>query len=491
MNRHWEAVYAYASLCTSSTCDAGILAGVAFMRKFGSANRGSGPLYAWRPALLNSVMRIALEWDATGRAQSLHPGLRAGGGDPHPAPGTHPPDNRRLINRAFHQLPELAQCLLWHTLVEGEDISGPAALVGLDTERAGHELDRALTLLRASCVQAHLTLAVDEQCRRYNRLIEVVTRASHLDHLPDLRRHSRQCSHCRHALDQLDHSPRQLPLLLAEAVLDWRADDYLAARHNGTSEAVQPPGRRPFTGGPTKRKRDARLNRSMAWAAATVIILAAAGTTIVASLTSGTAIRAAQRDPDSAAPSTASPDEPSGVQRRQPKTAPPEPTQRPSTAPSSNTTVPEDAAAPSVTCRSGNEPEPEATTRCRTVVQRHDEHDGPRHGDLNDDDRDRPDAHRRHEPDRCEPRPNDDWRHGQDPCDRRPDGDGRQGPHEYDGRERDRGGRQGPHEYDGRERDRDRDQHTDQRQWSGPLHQSASPPHANGAPPARDGEWAR
>ncbi|MFJ4952994.1 hypothetical protein [Streptomyces sp. NPDC088760] len=432
-------------------------------------------------------MRIALEWDTTGRSQLLHPGLRTGGGHPHPAPGAHPPDNRRLIHRAFHQLPELAQCLLWHTVVEGEDISRPAALVGLDPERAGHELDRALKLLRTSCVQAHLTLAADEQCRRYNRLIEAVTRTSHLHHLPDLRRHSRQCSHCRHALDQLDHSRQQLPLLLAEGVLDWRADDYLAARRNGTADALRPAGRRPSTGGPVPKKRDARLwNRSMGWAVATVILLAAAGTTILASLTGGTATRAAgEPGPSSAAPRVApppssaaprsapSPDTPSGVHRTQPSTASSRLPQLPSTAPPGDTAVHASAPAPPLTCRSDSKPE--AAARRHTVARQYDE-PRSRHCDLPDNDRDRADAGPRHDPDRCEPRQGEDRRHEHDPCDRQPDD----------------GDQQGPGEHDGRDREHGRHQHADhRRQWSHHPHLSDSPPYADGTAPAQNDESAR
>ncbi|MEG8280214.1 hypothetical protein [Streptomyces sp. AHA2] len=299
MDRHWQAVHTYAALCTTSACDAGILTGVAFMRKFGSANRRSGPVYAWRPALLQSVKRIALEWGATGRAMSTHPGLRTGGRDPLLAPGARTPADRRLLARSYHQLPEPAQCLLWHTQVEGEEISGPAALVGLDAESARHERDRALLALRASCVRAHLTLATEEQCRRYNRLIEAVTRASHPVHLPDLRRHTRQCAHCRHALDQLHDWPQRLPLLLAESVLGWRADEYLSARGAGTSTgtAERSETRRSFTGGPTGRRRDPRPgSRSVLLSVAMVVLLAVAGSTVAVYLTSATAIRAGKPD---------------------------------------------------------------------------------------------------------------------------------------------------------------------------------------------------
>lgn len=230
LTRHWAPVYTYAGLCTSSVGAAGILSTVAFARNFGSAMRRTGPLCAWRPHLLSAVLQIAGEWDTAGRQAFLDPRMRSGEPAHRVRPGVDPKPNRRIVQRAFRRLPEAAQCLVWHTEVEAEDISIPAILVGLDSDSARHELDRAYSLLRAGCLQAHFDLATDDLCRHYNRLIDAATRQRYAGLHQDIAWHTRECDHCHDALLQLDHSPQQLPLMLAEALLPWRGADYLASR---------------------------------------------------------------------------------------------------------------------------------------------------------------------------------------------------------------------------------------------------------------------
>lgn len=230
LGRHWEAAFSYASLCTTSAHPAGILTSAAFTRLFGEALRRTAPATAWRPRVLATVRGIAEEWNTGPRGALLHPGLRALPGEWGRTDGRHrPPENRRLVFRAFQQLPETARCLLWHTEVEAEQLAVPAGLLGL-SEGAPAELERARQRWRQACLDAHCETAPEEECRQYSRLLDVSLHRGDTWLDPDLRQHLARCEHCRQAADQLDHSTGRPGVLLAEAVLGWGAWEYLDSR---------------------------------------------------------------------------------------------------------------------------------------------------------------------------------------------------------------------------------------------------------------------
>ncbi|MEU6089388.1 ricin-type beta-trefoil lectin domain protein [Streptomyces sp. NPDC047085] len=243
LDRHWEAAFAYARLCTDGTRAAGMLTTAAFTRLFGETLRQSGPSAAWRPHLLVTVRRIAAEWDGDGRQELLHPALR-------PAPGSAervsarllPPSDRRLLSRAFQCLPQSARAVLWHAEVEGEPLAVPAALLALDEEETRIELRRARERLREECLQAHRELAPETECRRYLRMLDVTFRRGGTDIDPDLRQHLAGCRHCRGTADQLAQFNAGLGLALAEAVLGWGARAYMESRAARTDETAQRDG---------------------------------------------------------------------------------------------------------------------------------------------------------------------------------------------------------------------------------------------------------
>lgn len=232
LDRHWEAAFAYARLCTDGPRPAGMLTTAAFTRLFGESLRQTGPTAAWRPALLVTVRRIAAEWDTDRSRELLHPELRGGvGSGDRVAARLLPAPGRRLLSGAFQRLPQSARCLLWHTEVESEPLGIPAALLGLDDEEdARVELRRARERLREECLQVHRELAPEQECRHYLRLLDVTYRRGGVDLDPDLRGHLERCKHCRHTADQLHQFNGGLGLALAEAVLGWGARAYLESR---------------------------------------------------------------------------------------------------------------------------------------------------------------------------------------------------------------------------------------------------------------------
>lgn len=231
LDRHWEAVFSYARLCTGGVRPAGMLTTASFTRLFGDSLHQSGPSSAWRPQLLVTVRRIAAEWLMDQRRELLHPGLLAEADrGQRAAARLLPPENRRLMSRAFQRLPEPARCLLWHGEVEAERPEVPAALLGIFPEDAVTELERARERLRQGCLEIHHELAPSQECRRYHRMLDASFRRGGNGLDPDLRNHMDACGHCRYAGDQLSQFNGELAVPLAEAVLGWGAHAYVASR---------------------------------------------------------------------------------------------------------------------------------------------------------------------------------------------------------------------------------------------------------------------
>ncbi|MFI7498353.1 ricin-type beta-trefoil lectin domain protein [Streptomyces sp. NPDC049687] len=247
LDRHWEAAFAYARLCTDGERAAGMLTTAAFTRLFGATQQQNGPTAAWRPHLLATVRRLAAEWDSDGRRDLLHPDLRAVDGDgDRVAVLLLPPPNRRMLARAFQRLPQSARCLLWHTEAEAEPLAVPAGLLGLDEEGARVELRRSRERLREEVLQVHRELATDDDCHRYHRLLDVTCRRGGVDVDPDLRAHTAQCRHCAYTADQLLQFEGLLGVALAEGILGWAAGAYLEGRAtaDGRARAEAPRERR-------------------------------------------------------------------------------------------------------------------------------------------------------------------------------------------------------------------------------------------------------
>lgn len=228
--RHWQATYDYSAICLAARSgSASIVATASFHRVLGHLASGE-PGGALRPYLLVTVRETVREWTVDDRISALMPELRKPtGGRGMRAATSMTPEKRRLAARSFWALPGVAQCLLWHAVVEAEHISIPAGLSGLSADRATVALEQAREQFRAGIVRGHRELAPTKECPLYNRILDVTIRRGGAL-LPDARQHLEGCRHCRDVADQLGCYERELGTLLAEAVLGWGARRYLESR---------------------------------------------------------------------------------------------------------------------------------------------------------------------------------------------------------------------------------------------------------------------
>ncbi|MFC7824164.1 RICIN domain-containing protein [Streptomyces sp. NPDC057375] len=230
MARHWQPAHDYSTICLATSAEVtGMVTAAAWHRVLARLAQGE-PATALRPLLLVAVRDTVRQWSADDAISGVLPQLlKPAGGRGMRAAKSLTPENRTLAARAFASLPGPARCLLWHTEVEGESISVPAGLLGMDTDTASATLEQAREKFREGCLHAHRQLAPSQECRFQSRLLDVpIRRGGAL--LPDVRKHLADCRHCRHAADQLGHFERELGTLIAEAVLGWGARRYLDSR---------------------------------------------------------------------------------------------------------------------------------------------------------------------------------------------------------------------------------------------------------------------
>ncbi|WP_329503683.1 RICIN domain-containing protein [Streptomyces iakyrus] len=230
MARHYQPVHDYAVICLASSAQvAAMVTTTAFHRTLNRLAFGESAV-ALRPALLVTVRDTIREWSGDDRISAVLPALqKPAGGRGLRAATSMTPENRILAERAFQALPAASRCLLWHVEVEADPLSVPAGLLGMDTDIASAFLEQARDTFREGCVHAHRELAPTQDCRFYNRLLDVpIRRGGAL--LPDVQQHLDECRYCRGAAEQLSHFEGPLGPLIAEAVLGWGARRYLDSR---------------------------------------------------------------------------------------------------------------------------------------------------------------------------------------------------------------------------------------------------------------------
>ncbi|MET9390594.1 cellulose-binding domain-containing protein [Streptomyces sp. NPDC006624] len=322
----WDAVLAYADLCTSGSTAAAQLGREAFahgMREVRAAEAGPVRGTGRRPArlpriplLLTAVRTTAAAWEEEGQGHKLDPDLRLWLNSDKAARYTGPPLQRPLALRGLRDLQQADAELLWLAEVEALPLSLVARRLGLDPASAGEELQQVRTLFRDRCHRNHLDTPMDAQCRSYARLLDAVTRAADADAPGDLSRHLATCVQCAEAAACLRLHGGGLPGALAGGVIGWGGLAYLERRRRA-AEVRLGAGRPGSAGGtaddPEAGAQKTRVARNGLLVAAVLVSVLALGVTLLPSGGSGDGFEArgdADRQPV-ADPGPSLPDAPS------------------------------------------------------------------------------------------------------------------------------------------------------------------------------------
>ncbi|MBR8639032.1 cellulose-binding domain-containing protein [Streptomyces tuirus] len=236
----WDAVLAYADLCTSGSTAAAQLGREAFAHGTREAraaetgpvrNTGRRPARLPRiPLLLTAVRTTAAAWEEEGQGHKLDPDLRLWLNSDKAARYTGPPLRRPLALRGLRDLQQADAELLWLAEVEALPLPVVARRLGLDPATVADELQQVRTLFRDRCHRNHLDTPMDARCRSYARLLDAVTRSSAADTPGDLSRHLATCVECAEAAACLRLHGGGLPGALAGGVIGWGGLAYLERR---------------------------------------------------------------------------------------------------------------------------------------------------------------------------------------------------------------------------------------------------------------------
>ncbi|MEU6916161.1 cellulose-binding domain-containing protein [Streptomyces olindensis] len=236
----WDAVLAYADLCTSGSAAAAQLGREAFahgIREARAAETGPARAAGRRPArlpriplLLTAVRTTAAAWEEEGQGHKLDPDLRLWLNSDKAARYTGPPLRRPLALRGLRDLQQADAELLWLAEVEALPLSLVARRLALDPATAAEELQQVRTLFRDRCHRNHLDTPMESGCRSYARLLDAVTRSSAADTPGDLSRHLATCVQCAEAAACLRLHGGGLPAALAGGVIGWGGLAYLERR---------------------------------------------------------------------------------------------------------------------------------------------------------------------------------------------------------------------------------------------------------------------
>ncbi|MFF7896129.1 cellulose binding domain-containing protein [Streptomyces sp. NPDC007907] len=290
----WDAVLAYADLCTSGSAAAAQLGREAFahgIREARDAETGLVRGAARRPArlpriplLLTSVRTTAAAWEQQGQGHKLDPDLRLWLNSDKAARYTGPPLQRPLALRGLRDLQQADAELLWFAEVEALPLPLVARRLGLDPAGVSEELQQVRTLFRDRCHRNHLDTPMDPQCRSYARLLDAVTRSSAAETPGDLSRHLATCVQCAEAAACLRLHGGALPGALAGGVIGWGGLAYLERRRRAAEVrlgAGRPGSADKGAGEPEDGEQKARVARNGLLVAAVLVSVLALGVSLM------------------------------------------------------------------------------------------------------------------------------------------------------------------------------------------------------------------
>ncbi|CAL9460238.1 hypothetical protein SUDANB106_02643 [Streptomyces sp. enrichment culture] len=252
--RHADAVRRYVRHCCRDAATANDLTDEVFARTLLAVRGGAGPDTAVRTHLLAAVRDVAAAWTGTSgwdllvedfavfaaAAESPGGGESFGsfGADAHVRAMCRA--ERSTAVRAFRDLPERWQVVLWHTVIEEEAPREVAPLLGVAEDAVVTLAQRAKEGLQQSYLTAHTAgarAAGGDCARRADRLGTYVRGGLRARADRGLRRHLERCAGCRSAALGARDVCERLRVMLPLAVVGWGADVYSPYPVVGSAQA--------------------------------------------------------------------------------------------------------------------------------------------------------------------------------------------------------------------------------------------------------------
>ncbi|MFP8886911.1 sigma-70 family RNA polymerase sigma factor [Streptomyces mangrovi] len=249
--RHAAAVRRYVRHCCRDAATANDLTDEIFARTLLAVRGGAGPDTAVRTHLLATVRDVAAAWTGTSGWDLLVEefAVFAAAADS-PGGGKDSGANaemramrraeRSTAVRAFRDLPERWQVVLWHTVIEEESPREVAPLLGMAQDAVATLAQRAREGLQQSYLTVHTagTRAAGGDCaHRADRLGTYVRGGLRARADRGLRRHLERCADCRSAALGARDACERLRVMLPSAVVGWGADVYSPYPAVGSAQA--------------------------------------------------------------------------------------------------------------------------------------------------------------------------------------------------------------------------------------------------------------
>lgn len=242
--RHVRAAHNLARQLVRSSTEADDLVSDAFAKVLATLRTGGGPEVAFRAYVLTAVRHTA--YDRTRRDRRIDLADDVGAVPGAKRVTTLPFHDtsvarleRTLAARAFADLPERWQTVLWHTAIEGQPPDEVAPLLGLTANGVSALAYRAREGLRKAYIQAHVAHAPSEHCRAAVSKLGAWTRNGlSRRETSQVEAHLDSCGACRALASELADINSSLRGVVAPLVLGVGAAGYLAATGKATAAAA-------------------------------------------------------------------------------------------------------------------------------------------------------------------------------------------------------------------------------------------------------------
>ncbi|MEO6083128.1 MAG: sigma-70 family RNA polymerase sigma factor [Umezawaea sp.] len=243
--RHVSAAYNLARQLTRSPAESDDLVSEAFAKVLDTLRGGRGPDSAFRAYLLTALRHTAYDKTRRDKKVELSDDVSAVSGVAADAVSVPFSDTavagleRSMAARAYAQLPERWQTVLWHTEIEGQSPAEVAPLLGLTANGVSALAYRAREGLRQAYLQMHLTEITSDRCRATVDRLGAWTRGGlSKRETTQVEAHLDECERCRALAAELADVNGSLRAVVAPLVLGIGVTGYLAAAGAGKAVAA-------------------------------------------------------------------------------------------------------------------------------------------------------------------------------------------------------------------------------------------------------------